>query len=202
MWCARTQYDKDENLKFFFMEKGAIAPMASQLPSASATSAASKSVVRRRAKPITKINWVQGELLGSGSCGQVYLSLNVDTGRLMAVKQVEHRRESMSNVNGVSHHDAHQTMPLGDPNICPAGRATAEGGTCGTKQRIFSLMKEMEVLKNLRHPNIVEYIGMVHEGNFTNVFLECVPGRGKGKRWNGEAFFFSRERARRPRPLS
>ena len=36
------------------------------------------------------INWVQGELLGSGACGNVYLGLNIDTGQLMAVKQVEH----------------------------------------------------------------------------------------------------------------
>ena len=44
---------------------------------------------------------MQGELLGSGSCGQVFLGLNVDTGRLIAVKQVEHRRDSVSNMNGV-----------------------------------------------------------------------------------------------------
>lgn len=37
-------------------------------------------------------------------------------------------------------------------------------------------MKEMEVLKHLRHPNIVEYIGMEHKGDFTNVFLEYVYG--------------------------
>jgi serine/threonine protein kinase len=33
-------------------------------------------------------------------------------------------------------------------------------------------MKEMEVLKSLHHPNIVEYIGMEHEGDVTNIFLE------------------------------
>ena len=32
------------------------------------------------------------------------------------------------------------------------------------------------MLKHLRHPNIVEYIGMEHKGDFTNVFLEYVYG--------------------------
>jgi len=42
-------------------------------------------------------------------------------------------------------------------------------------QRVLALMKEMEVLRSLHHANIVQYIGMEHEGNFTNVFLEYDP---------------------------
>jgi mitogen-activated protein kinase kinase kinase len=33
--------------------------------------------------------WIRGELLGQGSYGRVYMALNVNTGELMAVKQVE-----------------------------------------------------------------------------------------------------------------
>jgi len=49
-------------------------------------------------KPEDKITWVQGELLGRGACGNVYLGLNVDTGRLMAVKQVEHQDKGAKEV--------------------------------------------------------------------------------------------------------
>jgi hypothetical protein len=34
------------------------------------------------------INWQQGGLIGAGAYGKVYLGLNVDTGELLAVKQV------------------------------------------------------------------------------------------------------------------
>ena len=37
-------------------------------------------------------------------------------------------------------------------------------------------MKEMEFLSQLHHSNIVGYMGIEHEGNCTNVFLEYVPG--------------------------
>ena len=43
-------------------------------------------------------------------------------------------------------------------------------------QRVVSLMKEMEFLSQLHHTNIVGYMGIEHEGNCTNVFLEYVPG--------------------------
>jgi len=46
-----------------------------------------------------RIHWVQGELLGSGACGNVYLGLNVDTGQLMAVKQVEHNDKGARGVS-------------------------------------------------------------------------------------------------------
>lgn len=35
-----------------------------------------------------QIRWRKGELIGSGAFGQVYLGMNLDTGELLAVKQV------------------------------------------------------------------------------------------------------------------
>lgn len=72
-----------------------------------------------------RIRWKRGELLGQGQFGKVYLALNLDTGQLMAVKQIE----------------------LVQP--CTSVLLT----------RITSLEKEVEVLKSLRHPHIVRYIG-------------------------------------------
>lgn len=39
------------------------------------------------------VTWQQGELIGAGAFGRVYLGLNLDTGQLMAVKQVSIARD-------------------------------------------------------------------------------------------------------------
>ncbi|XP_044946782.1 mitogen-activated protein kinase kinase kinase NPK1-like [Hordeum vulgare subsp. vulgare] len=41
-----------------------------------------------RAGEIPAIRWRKGEMIGSGAFGQVYLGMNLDTGELLAVKQV------------------------------------------------------------------------------------------------------------------
>lgn len=40
-------------------------------------------------------SWIKGELIGSGAFGRVYLGLNNDTGRLMAIKEVPFNRENI-----------------------------------------------------------------------------------------------------------
>ena len=70
---------------------------------------------------INRIRWKRGEVLGQGAFGVVFLGLNVDTGELMAVKQMA--------IDEVS-----------------------------TKE-LSSLENEINLLRSLRHPNIVRYIG-------------------------------------------
>jgi hypothetical protein len=41
-----------------------------------------------RAEENPPIRWRKGEMIGSGAFGQVYLGMNLDTGELLAVKQV------------------------------------------------------------------------------------------------------------------
>lgn len=43
--------------------------------------------------------WIKGEMIGKGSFGAVYLSLNITTGEMMAVKQVEVPKYSSQNEN-------------------------------------------------------------------------------------------------------
>jgi len=44
----------------------------------------------KRSKPKTKkLKWKEGEIIGKGSCGNVRIGLNLETGSIMAVKQVE-----------------------------------------------------------------------------------------------------------------
>lgn len=79
-------------------------------------------------KPTT-LNWVKGELIGKGSYGRVYIALNVTTGDMMAVKQVE------LPVTDEDRHDKKQVS------------------------MVDALKSEIALLKDMYHPNIVAYLG-------------------------------------------
>jgi serine/threonine protein kinase len=73
--------------------------------------------------------WVRGELIGKGTYGRVYLAMNANTGEMMAVKQVE--------------------LPQ-----------TASDRNDSRQASVVQALKlEMETLKDLDHPNIVQYLG-------------------------------------------
>jgi mitogen-activated protein kinase kinase kinase len=97
------------------------------------------------------IKYMKGALIGQGSFGSVYLALHAITGELMAVKQVE--------------------MP---------GNA---GGQVDTKKNtmVEALKHEIGLLRELKHSNIVSYLGSNTEGTFLNIFLEYVPGGSVAK---------------------
>jgi hypothetical protein len=84
------------------------------------------------------IRWKQGEILGQGAFGIVYLGLNIDTGELMAVKQM----------------------------------ATDEV----SRRELSSLENEINLVRNLKHSNIVRYIGTELTPSSLSIFLEYVPG--------------------------
>lgn len=75
------------------------------------------------------MKWVRGELIGKGTYGKVYLALNMLTGEVIAVKQVElPRTESERN-------DSRQITV------------------------VQALKMESDTLRELDHPNIVQYLG-------------------------------------------
>jgi hypothetical protein len=89
-------------------------------------------------QPNSTIRWKQGEILGQGAFGIVYLGLNIDTGELMAVKQM----------------------------------ATDEV----SRRELSSLENEINLVRNLKHSNIVRYIGTELTPSSLSIFLEYVPG--------------------------
>ncbi|KAM0507790.1 hypothetical protein ACHAQF_003629 [Verticillium nonalfalfae] len=91
--------------------------------------------------------WMKGALIGQGSFGSVYLALHAVTGELLAVKQVE--------------------APAPGANSQSDGRK---------KSMIEALKREISLLRDLRHPNIVQYLGCSSSSEFLNIFLEYVPG--------------------------
>ncbi|KAI0304802.1 hypothetical protein BC826DRAFT_978271 [Russula brevipes] len=94
--------------------------------------------------------WVRGELIGKGNFGRVYLALNATTGEMIAVKQVEIPRTASDK------NDTRQVTV------------------------VEALKLESETLKDLDHPNIVQYLGFEETPNFLSIFLEYVPGGSVG----------------------
>ncbi|KAJ9151836.1 Protein kinase byr2 [Pleurostoma richardsiae] len=91
--------------------------------------------------------WMKGALIGQGSFGCVYLALHAVTGELLAVKQVE----------------------------TPSPGANGQNDS-RKKSMIEALKREISLLRDLRHPNIVQYLGCGSSSDYLNIFLEYVPG--------------------------
>lgn len=96
----------------------------------------------------TKMQWMRGNLIGRGSFGRVYHALNIATGDWIAVKQV-------------------------DAAVTQADRRNQD-----LQEAADALYREIRLLKDLDHENIVQYIGYdsnIKEGHIY-IFLEYVPG--------------------------
>ncbi|KAF5375044.1 hypothetical protein D9758_000365 [Tetrapyrgos nigripes] len=94
--------------------------------------------------------WVKGGLIGRGTYGRVFLAMNATTGEMMAVKQVE-IPQTASDKN-----DSRQVTV------------------------VQALKMESETLKDLDHPNIVQYLGFEETPDNLSIFLEYVPGGSIG----------------------
>jgi len=98
----------------------------------------------------TTFKWVRGELIGKGTYGRVYLALNATTGEMIAVKQVE-LPQTASDKNDSRQHAVVQALKM-----------------------------ESETLRDLDHPNIVQYLGFEETPANLSIFLEYVPGGSVG----------------------
>ncbi|KAF9455120.1 hypothetical protein P691DRAFT_17727 [Macrolepiota fuliginosa MF-IS2] len=94
--------------------------------------------------------WVRGELIGKGTYGRVYLAMNATTGEMIAVKQVELPQTASDKYDSRQH-----TV-------------------------VQALKMESETLKDLDHPNIVQYLGFEETTDNLSIFLEYVPGGSIG----------------------
>jgi mitogen-activated protein kinase kinase kinase len=92
------------------------------------------------------VKYMKGALIGQGSFGSVYLALHAVTGELMAVKQVEMPSTSGSQLDQKKHN------------------------------MVEALKHEIGLLRDLKHPNIVQYLGSNSDESHLNIFLEYVPG--------------------------
>lgn len=94
--------------------------------------------------------WVKGQLIGKGTFGRVYLGMNLTTGELLAVKQVE-------------------------VNPKAAGQDKEK-----MRELVKALDIEIDTMQHLDHPNIVTYLGCERKEFSISIFLEYIPGGSIG----------------------
>ena len=83
--------------------------------------------------------WIRGELIWKGNFCRIYLALNATTGEMIAVKQVE------------------------------APRTASDKSDTRQVTGVEALKLESEILKDLDHPNIVQYLGFEETPNFLSM---------------------------------
>jgi len=81
-------------------------------------------------------NYQLGELIGKGAIGWVYRGMNIETGMIVAIKQV-----SLQNIK---------------------------------EEQLQSIQSEINLLKRLKHENIVKYIDYIQNETHLNIILEYV----------------------------
>ncbi|KAL8999624.1 MAG: hypothetical protein Q9169_001584 [Polycauliona sp. 2 TL-2023] len=92
----------------------------------------------------------RGQLIGKGSYGRVYLGINLTTGDLLAVKQVEVNQRA-------------------------AGQDKEK-----MKEMVGALDQEIDTMQHLEHPNIVQYLGCERKEYSISIFLEYISGGSVG----------------------
>ncbi|CUA75626.1 mitogen-activated protein kinase kinase kinase [Rhizoctonia solani] len=90
--------------------------------------------------------WVKGELIGQGSFGRVYHAMNLTTGELIAVKQIE--------------------LPKAGSNRADSRQISV----------VDAVKSESNMLRDLDHPHIVQYLGFEETMDVFSLFMEYVPG--------------------------
>ncbi|KAF2724003.1 Pkinase-domain-containing protein [Polychaeton citri CBS 116435] len=92
------------------------------------------------------LKYMKGAMIGQGSFGTVFLALHAVTAELMAVKQVE--------------------MPSNNSSAMDSKK----------NLMINALKHEISLLRELKHTNIVQYLGSNSDEDHLNIFLEYVAG--------------------------
>jgi len=102
-----------------------------------------------RPRQTEPIRWQRGEILGQGAYGTVFLGLNLDTGELMAVKQLDTTEVSEKELAALENE---------------------------LRMLIAGDRSDNNTESVLSHPNIVRYLGLERSKNTLSIFLEFVPG--------------------------
>lgn len=101
-------------------------------------------------KRSTTFKILRGQLIGKGTYGRVYLGMNATTGDFLAVKQVEVNQKA-------------------------AGQDKDR-----IKEMVAALDVEIDTMKDLEHPNIVQYLGCDRREFSISIYLEYISGGSVG----------------------
>lgn len=97
---------------------------------------------------LTDISWIRSYLIGKGSFGKVYLGMDTKTGAFLAIKQVDTHLPSTN-------------APSRSKNV---------------DKMIKALHVEIELMKELKHENIVQYLGFDYKEGVMSLLMEYVSG--------------------------
>ena len=125
-----------------------------------------------------RLKWTRGSFLGEGAFSRVYLGLNEDTGKFIAVKELF--MESLVDFNdSVEQTKTNDGGSNNDGTSSGSGSGSSESST-SNGNRMAKLEREVNIMRKLEHPNIVQYLGteLIHNTETPQfcILLEYVPG--------------------------
>jgi mitogen-activated protein kinase kinase kinase len=122
--------------------------------------------------------WLRGSRIGRGAFGEVYMGLNVDTGALFAEKVIEldyydgHAGSVGSGALGGSgsNGDLDGALSLG------RHRSRLNGALEGVEEQIAEARREIDLMRQLTHEHIVQYLGTKLTRHELSIYLEYISG--------------------------
>ncbi|KAJ1800533.1 Suppressor of Sensor Kinase (SLN1) [Coemansia sp. RSA 2399] len=111
------------------------------------------------------IRWQLGRYIGGGAFGAVYVGYNLDTGDLMAVKEIRFPVRPPDRVAGIA-------------NANNANRGAGDDAQGGDQDNFgANIVREMEIMSMMQHENIVTYYGIEVHRDKVYLFMDlCTKG--------------------------
>ena len=104
----------------------------------------------QRMEPKAPLRWKRGEMIGVGAFGRVYVGMDDDKQQLLAVKEVSPSPQRFFAA----------PRPSGCRCVAKRFQVLLSGNTMEkAMEHLKGLESEVEVLRQLSHPNIVRYLG-------------------------------------------
>ncbi|KAJ2484496.1 Suppressor of Sensor Kinase (SLN1) [Coemansia sp. RSA 2320] len=111
------------------------------------------------------IRWQIGHPIGRGAFGSVYNGYNIDTGEIMAVKEIRFPNRPV------------ERAAAGAGGLAGANNGGGGGADKDRDHPGHKIVREMEVMSMLQHPNIVTYYGIEVHREKVYLFMEnCTRG--------------------------
>ena len=124
------------------------------------------------------LNFARGELIGKGSFGAVYRGMQRNTNRIICMKEIRLPGivEEMGRLQASSM-VAEDASPRSAPSTPPPQPVAADAKEKGTLlKQIETVKRELDLLKQLSHPNIVKYLNDEVVDGYLRIYMEYVSG--------------------------
>lgn len=120
--------------------------------------------------------WLRGSRIGRGAFGEVYMGLNVDTGALFAEKVIELDYYDGSGVGGGALGGSGSNGDLDGSHSLGRHRSRLNGALEGVEEQIAEARREIDLMRQLTHEHIVQYLGTKLTRHELSIYLEYISG--------------------------